>query len=223
MKNTMLRLVLSAAAAALASGCAGAWNGAEDGMSIAEEHPITVDSQVVTLTLDVAGSDLSDMDKSRIRAFADAYLVNGHGPVSVTAPAGGRSSDAQDASAAARKSLNEGGVSYEDMAGASYIPAEGAARQVILSFTSYVATPSACGVWEGIQSRGYANLRTPNFGCAMQNNLAAMIADPRDLIQPADETPADSTARVRGIKLYREGAKTSSEKDSEIKTDVSSQ
>ena len=88
MKSSISRLTIAAAAAALAGGCAGAWNGADQAISIAEEHPITVDSQIVTLTLDVDGGALSATDEARLRAFADAYLTQGHGPLSVTSPSG---------------------------------------------------------------------------------------------------------------------------------------
>jgi pilus assembly protein CpaD len=219
MNSMMLRLA-SVAAAALLSGCAGAWNGADDALTIAEEHPITVDSQVVTLTLDAREGELTAVDRARVRAFANSYLAGGHGPISVSAPA---SSGRQDSAAEARKALNDAGVSYENISGAGYIPAEGGNGGVILSYTRYVATPSACGVWEGMKARDYANKRSPNFGCATQNNIAAMIADPRDLVQPADESPADATARIRGITSYRQGEKTASETDTEIKQQVSSQ
>lgn len=219
MKTNKLRLVLSAAASALLAGCAGAWNGPENALTIAEEHPITVDSQVVTMTVAVDGV-VSDLERSRLAAFANAYLENGHGPVNISAPAAAKR---YDAAADVRKALNEAGVSWEDMTSAGYIPAEGTKQEIILSYTRYVATPSACGVWQGIKARDYANMRSPNFGCATQNNLAAMVADPRDLMQPADEAPADATARIRGVKAYREGQKTASETDSEIKQQVSSQ
>lgn len=223
MKSILWRLTTAAAAAALAGGCAGAWNGADEAISIAEEHPITVDSQTVTLTLDVDDGGLSAMDQARVRAFADAYLTGGHGPLSVTSPAGAGSTKAGDAAADARKALNDAGVPWEDMNGTSYIATEGGSRQVVLSYTRYVATASDCGIWQGETARGYANLRSANFGCATQNNLAAMVADPRDLVEPADETAADAPARIRGVNLYREGAKTASETDTTIKTQVSSQ
>ena len=79
-----------ASIAALAAGCAGAWNGRDQAMTVAEEHPISVDSQTVTLTIDLDRStkELTSVDKARLRAFADSYLTNGHGPLTVTAPSG---------------------------------------------------------------------------------------------------------------------------------------
>jgi pilus assembly protein CpaD len=216
-------LIAVFAAAALAQGCSTLSNGAADAKSIAEEHPIAVDTQVVTLAISVddAAAGLSTTDRARVRAFADAYLRNGHGPVSVTAPTGSRGDRAAaDAAAEARAVLDETGVDAADIEASAYRSAEDK-RELVLSFTRYVATPSACGDWSSTYKRDFKNLSSPNYGCATQNNLAAMIADPRDLTQPADETPADAAARVRMIGAYRRGEKTASETDGDIKAEVS--
>ena len=44
-----------------------------------------------------------------------------------------------------------------------------------------------------------------NFGCAYQTAFAAQVADPRDLVTPQAETPADTAMRVRGIESLRKG------------------
>ena len=44
-----------------------------------------------------------------------------------------------------------------------------------------------------------------NFGCAYQTALAAQVADPRDLVTPQAETPADTAMRVRSIESLRKG------------------
>ncbi len=221
MTKTSLKLFLMAGIAALASGCAGAWNTEKDGLSIAEEHPISVDSQVVTLTIDLAGSELSSLDKARLRAFADSYMTAGYGPLTVMGPSGtSRDAQGQDRSAQVREYLHEQGIDWSQLNGAAYRAGDDRGDQLVLSFTHYVATPSACGIWEGMQARDYGNLRSPNFGCATQNNLAAMIADPHDLVEPAASTAADTPSRIRAIRAYREGEVTSSATDSDIKTEV---
>ncbi len=44
-----------------------------------------------------------------------------------------------------------------------------------------------------------------NLGCASQRNLAAMVDNPADLVQPRGETPAYSPRRSVAIEHYRKG------------------
>ncbi len=194
------------------AGCAAGFNGPEHAMTVAETHPISVDSQVVTLTIDADATttDLSDRDKSRLRAFANAYLVNGHGPLTITAPSGYADADGHEASADIRQALNDAGVSWEALSGATYRTGGDAGDQLIVSYTRYVATASECGVWSGVRARDYRNLRSPNYGCATQNNIAAMVSDPHDLIAPAAISPRDAMSTARAIDSYRTGETTSS-------------
>ena len=215
MNRTSIKTALLTASALFSVSCAGgAFNGPEDAMTVAEAHPITVDSQVVTLTIDVDGnsSDLSDMDRSRLRAFANSYLLNGHGALTITTPSGtGSDQDGQNAASGVREALNEAGVPWSSISGAAYRVSEsGVSDQIIVSYTHYVATASRCGDWSGYRSNDYKNLSSPNYGCATQNNLAAMVADPRDLVRPADITPRDGVVAVRAIDLYRNGEDTAS-------------
>jgi pilus assembly protein CpaD len=52
----------------------------------------------------------------------------------------------------------------------------------------------------------------PNFGCANQHNLAAMIADPRDLIQPREMGDGNAARRTAVIGHYERGEVTSATK-----------
>ena len=218
--------LLSSAALAAASCAGGPFNGAQHAMTVAEQHPISVDSQVVTLTIDVdlTTTDLSDMDKARLRAFADSYMRDGHGPLTITAPSGTQNDyEGQETAADIRQALHDVGVPWSALTGATYRTGGSAdGDQLILSYTHYVATASECGIWDGIKGRDFRNLRTPNFGCATQNNFAAMLADPHDLIAPANETPRDGEAVVRAIEAFREGQVTASEIDDAINAQVSS-
>ncbi len=224
MTAVTYKIALLSAAAFAAAGCAGGpFNGPEHALTIAETHPIAVDSQVVTLTIpvDATTSDLSTVDKARLRAFTDSYLTNGHGPLTVTGPSGARNDlDGHEASADIRKALNDAGVPWSAIHGATYRAGEGSGEDIILSFTRYVATASPCGDWSGVTGRQYRNLRTPNMGCATMNNLAAMVADPHDLVAPSETDPRDGQAAVRAIGLYREGQNTASEVDGKINAET---
>ncbi len=219
MTTAKLKLTFMAAMSFTVAACAGGpFNGAQHASTVAETHPISVDSQVVTLTIstDAETTDLSTVDKARLRAFADAYLNNGHGALTVTGPSGaGNDFDGHEASADIRKALHDAGVPWSAIHGATYRTGN-AQNEIILSFTRYVATASPCGVWSGMRAQEYRNLRTPNMGCATMNNLAAMLADPHDLIAPAETAPRDGEYVVRAIELYRAGQLTNSAIDGSI-------
>ncbi len=216
MTNVLKKLLLTTMAVSTV-GCAAGFNGQEQALTVAEEHPISVDSQTVTMTMAETSGELSSLDQARLRAFADSYMRNGHGALTVTAPSGA------EGAASVRKALDGFGVPSSSIAAADYRGGEGSTRDIILSYTHYVATPSACGVWEGMRERDYRNVRTPNFGCATQNNLAAMIGDPHDLIEPAAMTDPDSTTRILGVTKFRKGETTSSKTDAEVNSKVANQ
>lgn len=207
-------------------GCTVGFNGPEQALTIAQQHPIAVDSQIVSLTIksDETTSDLSNIDKARLRAFADSYMRSGHGPLTITAPSGSSNDlDDQEEIADIRSYLHETGIPWERMSGASYRNGAVNGRDIIITYTHYVATPSACGIWEGLREADDRNLRSPNFGCSTMNNLAAMIADPRDLIEAPDLTDPDAAIRIRGVEAFRAGEDTSSEINDEINQQVSEQ
>lgn len=218
--NTISRIMMMALASAVAAGCSTSFNGQSEALTYAQEHPISVDSQVITMTL--SGDSLSDIDRARIKAFANAYMNNGHGPVTITTPARGNDGSRRK-EADARDALLGAGLDYGAIATANYAPNGATSDDVILSYTHYVATPSACGLWSGLRERDHENRRSPNFGCATQNNLAAMIGDPRDLVTPAGMTSPDSQLRIRGVEAFREGEVTATARDGNIEANASEQ
>ena len=221
MTKGLIKFALAGVALLAAAGCGSTSNGPEQALTIKEEHPISVDSQVVTLTIGRRPEGLSDLDTARLRAFADAYLNNGHGPITITSPTGGSDQAESDALAAStRETLSRLGVNLSDVRESSYVAANSATGDIILSYTHYVATASACGIWKGVRGRDYRNMRSPNFGCSAQSNLAAMITDPHDLIRPATMTAPDSAIRIRGVKAFREGQDTSSARSGDIEIRV---
>lgn len=213
MNSHVSKIAVVSGIALMSAACSSVFNNEEHSLTVAEAHPISVDSQVVTLTIgaDATTSDISNVDKARLRAFADAYLTNGHGPLTITAPSGAGDADGHEAAADIRQALNDAGVPWERLSGATYRTGGDAGDQLIVSYTHYVATPSECGIWTGITKTNYRNLKSPNFGCATQNNIAAMLADPHDLIAPAAIAPRDATASARALDAYRTGSSTSSE------------
>jgi pilus assembly protein CpaD len=60
-----------------------------------------------------------------------------------------------------------------------------------------------------IHNKGYfENKPYYNFGCANQRNMAAMVDNPSDLVQPRNETPAYTARRTMSYEKYRKGTST---------------
>ena len=61
-----------------------------------------------------------------------------------------------------------------------------------------------------------------NLGCASQRNLAAMVANPSDLVQPRPETPAYTGRRTFALDKYRQGQATATTYPDADKNKISS-
>ena len=59
------------------------------------------------------------------------------------------------------------------------------------------------------------NKNYENFGCASQQNLAAQIANPSDLVGPRGMSPIDAANRATVIQTYRDGDTSSDSSSSE--------
>jgi type IV pilus biogenesis protein CpaD/CtpE len=73
---------------------------------------------------------------------------------------------------------------------------------------AYVA--SQCGQWPedlGVAPGNSSALNRPNWnhGCATQHNLAAIVANPNDLLHPRAEGQSDAARRQTVIARYRRG------------------
>jgi pilus assembly protein CpaD len=83
-----------------------------------------------------------------------------------------------------------------------------------LSYPRIAAEAGPCGLWPddlgpSIKNKIYIeNKPYHNFGCASQRNLAAMVENPSDLVQPRAETPAYTGRRSMAFEKYRKGEAT---------------
>jgi pilus assembly protein CpaD len=83
-----------------------------------------------------------------------------------------------------------------------------------LSYSRISAVAGPFGVWPedlgpSIKNKSYyENKSYYNFGCAYQRNMAAMVDNPSDLVQPRPETPAYTLRRSEAFEKYRKGTTT---------------
>ena len=68
-----------------------------------------------------------------------------------------------------------------------------------------VVTAPSCPDWSKPEADEPNNLPSSNYGCATEANLAAMIANPADLVKPTVGGKADGAAAARAVELYRSG------------------
>jgi pilus assembly protein CpaD len=78
-----------------------------------------------------------------------------------------------------------------------------------------------CGNWPKDLTETARNEQYENFGCAQQNNLAAMVANPQDLERPRKQGPADATRRSNVIDKYRQGEATAAAQEEKQKVKIS--
>lgn len=77
----------------------------------------------------------------------------------------------------------------------------GTTRVIITRSSAYVP---GCPDWTTISTMNYNNGGSSNFGCATNSNLAAMVADPEDLVN-GDAATGDTTfVSNRAIASYRD-------------------
>jgi len=75
------------------------------------------------------------------------------------------------------------------------------------------ADAGPCGLWPHDlgptwDPEHFENLEYWNFGCAQQRNLAAMVENPDDLVEPRPEVPSCTGRRTTVLEKYRRGETT---------------
>ena len=197
-----------AATALLAAACSTpASNGPQQAYDIDQRFPISVQPRMMTLRLLYNGQAALDENASgQIARFARDYLSHGSGSIGVAPPNGNAA-----VSNLVVNALLENGVSRNQiMVGGANPP--GPADDIRITYIRYVAEAPACGDWSTNLAYTAPNTRPPNFGCATQHNLAAMVADPRDLVSPDTSGQPDAQRRLTVLDRYRRGQPTPAER-----------
>lgn len=66
------------------------------------------------------------------------------------------------------------------------------------------AEMAGCPNWGVPAQPNYDNRTMPNYGCSVNGNLAAMVANPQDLVHGRDDVGgSDSVAAAKAIDMYR--------------------
>ena len=151
------------------------------------------------------GLELSVRDQVAVNQFIQSYARRGEGPVYVNVPsATAQGLGAQQALAVIRQSLGQVGLSGAAVQTGQYQTAYGAPAPVVVSYRTLKSVVPDCRQSSDLMNT-YANQSYSGFGCSHTANLAAMIQDPRQLIQPYEMTAPDSQRRQTIYDRYIEG------------------
>ena len=211
MDRRILFRTLSLASVLLAGSCAShapdATHMSEDG---AVNHPIMVEPsyQSIKLYYSPADSGIQPDDQARFAAFIADYEAHGNGSIAVSAPSG-MNSQAMIGFFAQR--INDMGVSKDHILVATHDAPNGDMR-VEINYVSYEAHTGKCGDWSQDLDFTADNDTPRNFGCAVQQNIAAQVADPRDLMQRRDMDASNGARRSAVVGNYEQGKTTSADK-----------
>lgn len=82
----------------------------------------------------------------------------------------------------------------------------GSVRVIVSRSTASV--PS-CPDWTSTSNSNFNSGNHSNYGCASNSNLAAMVADPEDLVRGVDKSSSDPTNGKKAIDAYRDQAASS--------------
>jgi pilus assembly protein CpaD len=180
------------------------------------QHPIVVTEAPETLDLPIGRNtrNLNGPIEGTIASFAVDSRQRGDGAVEILVPSGGANEAAVHAvTPQIRKALQQGGLARSHVKTRTYAVQDPSADAPIrLSYARMQATAGECGSWPKNLGGGITeNANYENFGCASQANLAAMVANPSDLLTPRASTPADQNRRATVIEKYRKGELTASE------------
>ena len=183
-----------------------------------QRHPIAIEeaNRSVVVFVGQARGGLTASQRADVMGLGSTWLHEGTGAIHIDVPTG-----TPNARAAA-ESLRE----IEAMLSAAGVPPGGLIVHryrpddqrflppLRLTYSRIAAVAGPCGLWPedlgpSIRNKSwFENKPYYNFGCAAQRNLAAMVDNPSDLVQPRAETPAYTMRRTTAFEKYRKGTTT---------------
>lgn len=181
-------------------------------------HPIVVQEANRTTEVFVGSGrgGLTSTQRSDIASLAETWLREGTGSIVIDMPVNTPNARvAADSLREIRAILAAAGVPPRGVIIKNYRPADPRQFATIrVNYPRIMADAGPCGTWPedlgpSIKNKSYFDNRPYyNFGCAQQRNLAAMAANPSDLVQPRSETAAYTARRTVVLDKYRKGEST---------------
>lgn len=174
-----------------------------DNRSMYSIHQPVVERSNYVIDVNAGGGDIPGSEQTRVAEWFDALKLGYGDRVSI---------DYGDsyASPAVRQSVAElagaHGLLISDTApviNGSVVP--GTIRIVVSRSRASVPT---CPDWSTTSNSNFNSSNHSNYGCATNSNLAAMVADPEDLVRGRESAPIDNDSGNKAVNAYRSKAAT---------------
>jgi len=212
------RLLAAMACSMTLAGCFGAQQTARPiDFDYRLRHSIAIQEGPHTVEFFIGSSrgGLTGEQRADVLAFANTWRREATGGIVLDLPAGTRNEiAAANALHEVRAILSAAGVPPSAVAVRAYRPADaGKLATLKLSYPTMVAQAGPCGIWPDdlgpTPERAHLeNIQYWNFGCASQRNLAAMVENKADLVQPRGEAPPYTGRRTTVLDKYHRGEPT---------------
>ena len=176
-----------------------------------QRHPIAIEEaeRSVVIFVGHARGGLSASERSDVAGLAQTWLHEGTGTIIADVPVNTPNAKAAaDSFREIHAMLVGAGVPARGITVHRYHPDDPRQMAAIrLNYPKILAVAGPCGLWPedlgpSIKDKSYMqNKPYYNFGCSYQRNMAAMVDNPSDLVQPRAETAAYTARRT---KIFRE-------------------
>jgi pilus assembly protein CpaD len=181
-----------------------------------KRHPITLKEGEKTVEVFVGSNrgGLTEGQGADVAYFAKLWKRESTGGIVIDVPAGTPNGiAAHGALREVRSILASAGVPPHAVSIRPYETAPDKLATIKLNYSKIVAQAGPCGLWPhdlgpAADPAYQENRNYWNLGCSTQRNLAAMVANPADLVQPRGEDPISTNRRSVVLDKYRKGEAT---------------
>ena len=160
-----------------------------------ENYPIEVARAPVRMDISSKHGSLQASQINAISGFSRSAKNSGSSRITILRPSAGGASGRvarETYKLLVQSGISPGMISQKTYPGASKAP-------VKLTYVRSVAVTKECGDWSTDAATTSKNEIHDNYGCAIQNNIAAMVVNPDDFVAPRATTPAHAAMRTPGV------------------------
>lgn len=176
---------------------------ANSNRSLDSVHQPIISSATFSFDIATVGGELPPSEQGKLEGWFDAMGVRYGDRIAIEDPSlyGKGAATAQIRAMVANRGLL---VSEAVPVTVGLVPS----GNLRVTITRASARVPGCPDWSTTSSSSDKNATSSNYGCAVNSNLAAMVADPNDLVKGAGSDQSDPAAATKPIRVFRESVPT---------------